>query len=401
MIHVVGLGLGPPHLAPATITLIEESAFVAGGSRLLDILAIPVERRIPFTSVKEFAESIRLRADTNLVCVLADGDPLLFGIGATLLRYFSAEKLRFHPNISAIQAACARFRLPWHDCEILSLHGRDDLAPLYAALTRSTLVALFTDPGHDPAFVASALLHRAVSGWRMHVAEDLCGPQERLSSQTLEEAVTMRWHSRNVVLLELTDTPPNRLRLGLSEAEIVHERGLMTKLPVRALALSLLRLDSGSHLWDLGAGSGVLSLEAARLVSHGRVTAVERNAARVRDITENRNRFGAWQVEIVHAALEDFLQHGHTRDCPDRVFFGGGVTPQTLHDCCDLLRPGGRMVATAVLLSTLDCLHTTLNTLGWPASVHQLMHHACSPLGGSLRFIPSNPVFLIETQKPS
>lgn len=399
MIHVLGLGMCPTHRSPKILDLIRSAELVAGGRRLLDELHIEEERQLALASLEEFAAHIRERAQNGNVCVLADGDPLLYGIGASLLRFFAPHELTFHPNVSALQTACARFGLPWHDCTTLSLHGRSDLASLFAALTHERLVALYTDQQHSPDAIAEILLQRGVKGWRMHVAESLCGPEEKLTTATLAEAAQHSWHPLNLVVLERTEAPPLALELGLDENSLAHAEGLMTKQPVRAFALSLLRLAPDSTLWDLGAGSGAVSLEAARLLSRGQVVAVERQPERVRHIKENVARTGAWLVEVVQTSLEEFLGDGTPP--PTHIFLGGGASAPVLTQCAALLSPGGRLVVAAVLLSTLETARTIISQLGWPLTVHQLMHHASAPLGADLRLVPSNPVFLLETQKPS
>lgn len=426
MIHVVGIGLCPEHRSPELMRLVRSAAIVAGGRKILDEMGIEKERRLTLTSVARFAADLRSHAakTTDDICVLADGDPLLYGIGASLLRFFEHGELTFHPNVSALQAACARFGLPWHDCAALSLHGREDLTLLFAALTHGRLAALYTDARMSPDAVARLLSERGVTGWRMHVAEALCSPEERLTTATLAEAAERPWHPLNIVVLERTETPPVTLALGLDEGALAREDGLMTKQPVRALALSLLRLAPDSALWDLGAGSGAVSLEAARLLTRGRVTAVERRSGRATQIRDNVTRTGAWLVEVVEASLEDFLNarmrdeaeartdtadsspvsHAAPPACPHgptHVFLGGGASDPVLLSCARLLRPGGRMVAAAVLLSTLETVRAVIHGLGWPLTVHQLMYHASAPLGADLRLVPSNPVFLLETQKPS
>ncbi|MGE4442689.1 MAG: precorrin-6y C5,15-methyltransferase (decarboxylating) subunit CbiE [Desulfomicrobium sp.] len=400
MIHVLGLGLCPAHRSPEILNLIRSADLIAGGRRLLDELEIEEGRRLPLGPLDEFAARIQSRAEDGVVCVLADGDPLLYGIGASLLRFFAPRELTFHPNVSALQTACARFGLPWHDCRALSLHGRDDQTPLFAALTHGSLAALYTDNRNSPDAIARLLLERGVTGWRMHVAEGLCGPQEKLTTIALPEAAQRSWHTLNIILLERTTAPELPLELGLDDNALVHDDGLMSKQPVRAFALSLLRLPPDATMWDLGAGSGAVSLEAARLLGKGRVVAVERQAERVRHIKANVEHTGAWLTEVVQASLEEFLEDGKYAT-PTHIFLGGGVSDPVLSRCAALLAPGGRLVVTAVLLSTLETARAVFSRLGWPLTVHQLMHHASSPLGGDLRLVPSNPVFLLETQKPS
>ncbi len=401
MIDVIGLGLGHAPLDPASRELIRAADLVGGGRRQLDALGIEPHRRLTLVSVDAFAAALRDQAD-RAVCVVADGDPLLFGIGATLLRFFDRRELRFHPHVSALQTAAARFGLPWQDCAMVSLHGRDNLAALFAALTHARLVAVYTDAAHGPDTLARAMLGRGMEGWRMHVAEALETPEERLFSGTLEEAGSRTWNPLNLILLERIADPPLPLTLGLRETDLAHQQDLITKQPARALILSCLRLAPDAVFWDLGAGSGAISLEAASLLRHGRITAVERRPERLADIRDNIRRTGAWLVEPGGAGIEDFLEH-QSADAravrPTHVFLGGGVSARTLQLCRDLLRPGGRLVVSAVLLSTLE---TTRHTLAdWPLTIHHLQHSQSHPLGGDLRLVPSNPVFVVEARKPS
>lgn len=104
-------------------------------------------------------------------------------------------------------------------------------------------------------------------------------------------------------------------------------------------------------------------------------------------------------VEAVLDTVENFLD-GASDQNPDRIFLGGGATSDVLERCRERLAPGGRLVATAVLLSTLDILRHGLERPGWDFAIHQLMHHVSAPLGGDLRLVPDNPVFLVEARKP-
>lgn len=398
MIHVLGLGMDLKHLSAKTREIMDQCQVIGGASSLLDQLDIPEHKQLPLTTVDEFAAQLRILAQDKQVCVLAHGDPLLYGLGASLLKYFKPEELIFHPHISALQAACACFGLPWQDIDLVSLHGRQDLAPLFAALTRTKVIGIFTDPQHGPAFLAQALLKRQVQGWRMHVAENLGSAQEHCSTWALEDVVHQSF-DLNMVILERTEKPEQNLSPGIPEDLLDHEQGLITKQAVRLLALSLLRLTRTSVLWDLGAGSGAISIDGAFCLTQGQIVAVERNFKRIAQIQNNLQRFGAWNVHLVHQELEKFLA-APPKTPPTHVFMGGGATPENIQKTCQYLLPQGRLVVTAILFSTLEKTRKTLETLGWPVTIHQIMHHQSAPLSNDLRLVPQNPVFILETQKP-
>lgn len=398
MIHVLGLGIGEIRFSAEQQALIRSAQAVGGGKRQLEALGIAPERQIVLNCpLTDFAAQLRTAHAHGPVCVVADGDPLLFGIGASLLYHFAASELCFHPHVSALQAAAAKFAIPWHDTRIISLHGRDNLPLLFAALTHDRLLGVYTDNRHSPDMLVQRLLARGVRGWRMHIAEALGLPEERLSSCSLEEASERSWHPLNIIFF-VRDHDTASPCFGLAETSLAHQ-GLISKQPVRALALSLLRLQADSVLWDLGAGSGAISLEAAGLLRQGQVVAVERDASRIANIRENIIRTGAWLVEPVHAELEVFLTRNLTV-APDRIFFGGGATGVNVGQACAALCLGGQIVVSAVLFSTLEVVRQTLENLGWPFTIHQLMHHVSVPLGQDLRLVPDNPVYLITSQKP-
>ena len=299
---ILGLDCAQPlreGLAPARLRLIEQADVLCGGRRLLAAFDDLPARQLPLTAPLEpvLARISHLRAGGKKVVVLADGDPLFYGIGTTLLRQLGPEAVRILPGVSSLQQACARLGLPWHDVICLSLHGRDDLTPLHTAVHRQRPISLLTDARMTPDLLARHLLDRGVDWFAMHVFEHMGSDGEQEHHLTLAEAAAARFGAVCTVLL----TPAGEMRRphpGLLPAELRHEDGLLTKPAVRAAALALLRPEPRHTVWDLGAGSGSVALEAACLAHEGRVVAVERTPSRALDIQENRRRFGAASVDV-------------------------------------------------------------------------------------------------------
>lgn len=210
---------------------------------------------------------------------------------------------------------------------------------------------------------------------------------------------------------------------GLPDLLLATENNLLTKGPVRAAGLAALGVEAGDTVWDLGAGSGAVSVEAARLAWRGQVIAVEAKAGRIPLIEENRRRFSAANLEIVHGLLPEALEHclaRHPR--PKRVFFGGGLGRESGDGCrgedgdgngvvpagperifrsaWEALLPGGRMVIHCVLLSTLEFVRAELDRLGVAAEVTCIQASRSAPLAGDIRLQAMNPVFLVSASKP-
>lgn len=343
----------------------------------------------------------QMRASGERVVMLADGDPLLFGIGATLVRLLGQDAVRLMPAVSSLQQACARLALPWHKVICLSLHGRDDLGPLNAAAGKNAPLCVLTDARMTPDFLTRHLLDRGVDWFRAHVFERMGAPDEICHNLDMAQAASTTFGPACTLVLVPADTP-RRARLGLEAHELAVDRGLISKKPVRAAALALLRIEPHHVVWDVGAGSGAVALEAAVLAHEGRVIAVERSVGRAMSIQENRRRFG---VAILDVRLGEAPECLPTLPDPHRVFIGGGLSGEDGEDIlghvCLRLPAGGRVVASCVLLDTLCLCRNFFERLGWPVEICQIQASEGKELGGDVHLAAMNPVFLLTAQKPA
>ena len=343
----------------------------------------------------------QLRAAGERILVLADGDPLLFGIGATLVRRLGPTSVRLLPAVSSLQQACARLSLPWHKVICLSLHGRDDLRPLNVACGKNAPLCILTDARMSPDVLARHLLDRGVDWFEAHIFERMGAADEEVSHLSLADAASREFGPACTMLL-VPAAPARRPHLGLDADQLAVDRGLISKKPVRAAALALLRIEAGHVVWDLGSGSGAVALEASVLAHEGRVIAVERSAGRAMGIQENRRRFGAANVEV---------RLGQAPDClpglpdPQRVFIGGGLSgddgDDILGHVCLRLPVGGRVVVSCVLLDSFSLCRRFFEDMGWPVEILQISAAEGKTLGGDVHLSAMNPVFLLAAQKPA
>ncbi|BDQ33882.1 precorrin-6y C5,15-methyltransferase (decarboxylating) subunit CbiE [Pseudodesulfovibrio portus] len=408
-VRVIGLTPGSLHLPEHAQRFLADAHLVVGGKRVLDAVPsglIPDSAAVRTVSgpLPPLFDAIRKAMGKGLnVVVLADGDPLFFGIGKRLGEEIGRENLLVTPNVSTLQLAAARLGLPWQEMDFVSLHGRDDFSPLYASLVRADLIAVFTDATNTPAEVARALLERGADCFSMTVLEDLGTPEERVRPLALPETWGMDFSDLNLVILERQYPPEIELTLGIPDHYYLHQKNLITKLPVRAAGLAHLNVEPGSTVWDLGAGCGSVSIEASHLARRGRVFAVERHKTRAAMIRENIRRTGAWLVETILGEMPDVLEG---LPAPDRVFIGGGLGGESNRDsallevACDRLAARGRIVAHCILLDTLHAAKAHFDRLGWHFGVTQLQASATDSLAGDLRFKAQNPVFVLWAEKP-
>jgi precorrin-6Y C5,15-methyltransferase (decarboxylating) len=397
-VHVVGLGMSPEDLTPKALEIIREAQVLVGGRRLLGYFPEHPARKITLGKDPEATlAQIQVLAADQRVVVLASGDPLHYGVGPLVVKLLGAGQVVVHPNVTAVQAACARLQMAWQDAQIISLHGRD-WEPLEGALGRAGKLIVYTDPEHTPGAIARFLLDRGQREALFCVAEDLGQKTERLTWLSPEEVGEQEFSPLNLVVI-LSGTGkqspgPMRLHLGLAEELLQHQRGLITKAEVRAVVLAKLELGPGMTLWDVGAGCGSVGLEASLLLPGGRIITVEQDEERAAQIRANREEFGVRNLEVVC---------GHAPGClaslpaPQRVFMGGGGQdlPAILKEVLGRLDREGRVVLTATLLETLDTAREVLAAAGWQMEVVQLQVSRSRPLAGGIFMQALNPVWIV------
>lgn len=400
-VYIVGLGPAPDRLGSRELEIIGQADVLAGGQDLLKPFSDTATEFLPLrTPLSEWIGEILSRLEQgSRVAVLADGDPLFYGIGTRLCRELDPSAVRVHPGVSLLQAAAARLCLPWRDIATVSLHGRKDLLPLRRALAQSERVGVYTDPENTPARIAAFLTEIGATDFRVHVLENLFRDQERISALSPEQAAEHSFDDPNFVLLERTCPPRVTLTPGMPEESLERERGLISKPEVRLAALGRLRPETDHTLWDIGAGSGSLALEASLFIRSGRILAVERDQNRTAQIRANIANTGAFGVESIRGAAPDCFPH---LPDPDRIFLGGGAGQgaELLDHAWSRLRPGGRLVASLVLLGSLQTVLDWAKSMGLETELTQIQVSRSAPIQEDIRLASQNPVFLLSLDKP-
>jgi precorrin-6Y C5,15-methyltransferase (decarboxylating) len=383
---------GRAALAAATV--------LCGGRRHLDEVPSHGEERVEIGDVGACVDRLRRRRHDELVVVLASGDPLLFGIGATLVRELGAAEVTVIPAVSSMQEVFARARLPWHGCRLLSAHGRDPGPALDAALT-SGAAAILCDPGNPPERLAAALLAAGMEDCRAVVGERLGGPVERVVDTTLAAVAAGSWDGHSVLLLDrggVPVAPPAAAAVfGRSEAEFAHAGGMITRGEVRAVVLARLRPAGAAVIWDVGAASGSIGIEAVGLTAAARLWAVERDPDQLVHLRANAAVLAPGRVEVVEGEAPEALAG---LPAPDRVVVGGhgGRLGEILGAVRARMRPGGRVVCS---FATLDAVLVARAALGdWSPEVTQVSVARGVPAGRGLRLRAEDPVLVVSAARP-
>jgi len=420
-VTVVGIGAdGWAGLSPRSKAAIEQAGVLVGGPRQLALLpeAVP-GRRIPLPSPLQpgLSELVAAQAGPGLegpaqegpaqegpalegaaqegaaLVVLASGDPMFYGIGATLVRLLGAAQVTVLPHPSSVSLAAARLGWPLDDVDVVSLVGRprELLHPLLQPGRRVLALTAETTAAAD---VRALLNARGFGGSRVTVLADLGGEQEVVSPADEKP------HGRLAIVAIECRLDPGTAPLprvpGLPD-EAFEPDGQITKREIRALALAALAPVPGQLLWDVGAGSGSVGIEWMRVHPASRAIAVEPRADRRERIARNAAALGVPGLVVVPGAAPDALS-GLPR--PDAVFIGGGVTTAgVVAACWDALAAGGRLVANAVTLEGQAVLADWRHRLG--GTLTRIGVERADALGTFTTWRPALPVVQWSVRRES
>ena len=396
---VIGIGEdGLAGLGAQAQELLAEADLVFGGERHLALAGQAIRGEalpwpVPFDSAMQGV----LEACGKKVCVLASGDPFHFGVGTVLARHVDPAQMIVIPAPGAFSLAAARLGWALNEVETISLHGRP-LERIFPLLHHGSHILVLTSDGNGPARLARLLTGRGFGASRLHVLEALGGTAERVTTHVAAEFGAGRVNDLNIVAIEVKATPQARilpLGFGLDDDLFAHD-GQITKRPIRAATLSALSPRRGELLWDVGAGSGSISIEWLLAHPSMRAVAIEKNESRAKRIGENAAGFGVDQLHVVRKAAPQAFTG---LEQPDAIFIGGGGSGDGVIDnAIEALRPGGRLVANAVTLEMEALLLALYQRLG--GQLLRLALAGAEPIGSMNCWRPSMPVTQYSWVKP-
>jgi len=403
MIYIIGIGVnGKDDLSSKALEIIKNSDILFGGERHLSYFSdFKGEQFIIKSNLKEAAHHIKENKNKRIT-VLASGDPGFYGIADYLIKELGKDDIEIMPNISSMQWAFAKIKETWHDAEIVSSHGRD-IERIFEAARRNNKVGIFTSSGDEPKKIAEALLKDDLADFNAYICEDLGSSTEKITTCSLNEVRQKGFSPLNVmILIKNSKTSPNTKImdniLGIPDAFFSHGNGMITKEEIRAISLSKMRIREESVIWDIGAGSGSIAIEAGRIAKMGKVYAIEKKHERIEQINENMKNFLMKNIEVIEGEAPDCLKG--LRE-PDSVFIGGssGRLKTILEVCSKSMKNKGRIIINAITLDTLKTATDSLKWLNMPCEIVSVNISKSKGISDSIFFEAQNPVYIISGEK--
>ena len=427
--YIIGvLDNGTDGLSPAALTQIKNADLIIGGHRTLmlfsDTFKKGAEQKDLTGQLNQITDWVHSAHQKNqAVVILATGDPLCHGIGkyltAKIATKIGAEHCQILPNTSTLQLACARFGIAWQNAHICSVHTKDTgewsdtadgshgLYPLLQACTQYELIIIFTSPENTPDRIARMLQQENMAAvFNLYVAAQLLTSEEKLYRElSIDAAASRAFNAPNIVLLQRIKPLTEKTIFGLEDpafAQRKPDKGLITKREVRAVSLARLQLRRSSIVWDIGAGSGSVGLEAAQLCPAGYVYAIEKNAADAGIVLQNQQQLDIHNFKLFRGKAP---QHLNDWPDPDAVFIGGsgGELNELIKLCLQRIKNNGWLVMNFVTLENLSVASEALKQMNaeeeniqW--DVVQLQASRSQPILHMHRMNAENSVWIVCAQ---
>jgi precorrin-6Y C5,15-methyltransferase (decarboxylating) len=407
-VHILGIGDdGREGLTSLARSLLDAAELIIGPEDALETLGnVLGARREVAMDPQQVADCVAQHPDKRIV-VLAGGDPLFYGTARFLCDRLGKDRFEVVPHVSSMQLAFARVKESWDEAYLTNL-ANQPLDRAFERIRTAERVGMFTTETASPADVANGLLERGIDYFSAYVCENLGSPDERVTHAELCDLRDQVFSPLNVMILVRKPNVPDRPRemsgrrlFGNPDEMFLQsrpKRGLLTSAELRCIALAELDLGPSSIVWDVGAGSGSVAIEAAQIARHGKVYAIEKDGEDFDLIAANAERFAVENLTPILGKAPDAW-----RDLPepDAIFIGGTGrrVRQVVEQAFGQLRSNGRLVITVASVENLSDVQQLLRELAGETNVWMITIARGSQQLLTTRFEAANPSFLVSAVK--
>lgn len=399
-VYLIGVGMGNPDLLTIqAVKALESCQLLVGSRRMLDCFGDSSAQKVEAATPEKIAKVLAGHQKLERAAVLLSGDCGFYSAGSSLSRMAEWAELEYLPGISSLQYFCAKLKISWENVRVVSLHGRD--GDLIQTVRENPRTFVLTGGANTVEHLCAWLDQEGLGQVEVHVGEDLSYPNERISCGQARTRKNRSFSPLSVMLVTNSSFRRRKIPLthGVPDHRFLRGEVPMTKEEVRAVSVAKLGLEQGWTVWDVGAGTGSVSVEIARVLRGGTVYAVERNPEAIQLLEQNRMRFELDNLKIVEGLAPGALKDLPT---PQGVFIGGssgGISP-IIRLAVDK-NPWVRLVVNAITLETVGAVLNTFNELGIAGlDVVQVAVAEGKIVGGNHMMIGRNPIYILSGGGP-
>ena len=407
-IHIIGIGDdGLEGLTSGSRQLVEQAQLLVGAESLLSKVPSSSAQRVVVGSNLDEVASRLCKAGEQRVVVLATGDPLFYGIARYLCDKLGKDRFEVIPHVSTMQMAFARLKESWEEAFLTNL-ANHSLEQVVDKIRIAAKVGLFTSDQVSPAAIAKALLDRKIDYFNAYVCENLGSPDERVTQGELADIALQDFSPLNVMVLVRKPNTPDRPSDAVGRRlfgnpddafkQSKPQSGLLTPAEIRSLALAQMDVGPTSTVWDIGAGSGSVSIEAAQIAAGGTVYAIEMDPVDFPLISHNAQRFGVSNVVPIFGRAPEAWAN---LPDPDVIFVGGSGREigALVEQAFSRLKPGGRLVAEVLSIESLSSVNEVLHRATDSVQVWMINLARGTFQLERVRFDAMSPRFLFAAEK--
>lgn len=392
MVTIVGVGLGnKSYITYDAMKTIENSQIIIGTKRLIDTFVKKDIEVIDISiGIDKVIDYININYNKNIT-VLSSGDVGFYSIASTLKERLNQNiDIEFMSGISSLQYFCSKLKIKWSDIALLSMHGRDE--ELISTVRTNSKTFVLTGGKNSINYILSLLSKNRLDNLFIHIGENLSYSDEKITSGEVNQLINKKFSSLSVMIVENLK-PINIVTSGIPDAYFIRGNVPMTKEEVRAITISKLQLSKEHIVYDIGAGTGSISIECALHVK--KVYSIDFNENSIRLIESNKNKFGLNNIEVIKGKAPEILDH---LPPPDRVFIGG--SSKNIKDIIKLVlskNPNVRIVINSIMIETLTQALDYLTQLNYSTDIVQVSISKLEPISYGHMLVPQNPVFILTT----
>lgn len=394
MVYIVGIGPGSKeYILPQAIKVLESSDEIIGFGRAINSLDFIDNKKVKVNKISEVIEYLDANKHKN-IAVAASGDPLFYGITNYLKSNYN-EEISIVPGITSFQYLAAKLNKPWQNAFLGSLHGREQ--SFIKGVSENNLSIWLTDSKNSPQALANTLLENGLNPY-IYVGENLSYEDERIESGTAEDIKSKEFNGLSIMIVEReeVDTKDTELHF-IKDEELIRGNCPMTKEEIRILSIAKLNLREDSYVLDVGAGTGSISIQAAKFCPLGKVVAIEKDEDAIDTIKKNADKFKLNNLELIEGEAMEVINNINYSF--DSIFIGGsgGNIEDIIKEYGKKLLPGGKMILNFITINNLYKAMDSLKKLGYKVSCTQVS--ISKTKGESYMLFGNNPIFIIEGEK--